>query len=93
MFGDFHSHWWKVEYLTLFVTCGFHTFERSTAMTTFCHPVDYDVIWTGHSLEGVPFVPDLTTTLSTTRLAETARAGLLETIAGWRLAAVSAVLG
>jgi rhamnogalacturonyl hydrolase YesR len=50
-----------------------------------------DVVWLRHGLQGMALVAWLPTALFATALAEIVRAGLLQAVAAWGLAAVAAV--
>lgn len=55
--------------------------------------MNFDMIRFGSHLQRMPFVAGLTTAFLAARFSQTTIAGLLETITGWRLATVAAVLG
>jgi hypothetical protein len=92
MLGHLDGHPRQVEDLSRLVAVGGHFSQRSPAMDTLPYSMNFDVMGMLHCLQRVPFVSRLTACLLATPFALAFRLWLLESIAGWWLAAVAAVL-
>ena len=92
MLGHLDTHHGQVEHLPRLVAIGRHFSQRSLTMDTLPHTMHLDVIWMLYCLQRVPFVPRLSTRLLAAGLTLALRSWLLEPVAGWWLATVTAVL-
>ena len=93
VFGHFDPHGWHIKHLPFFVVVREHLLQRGLAVLAAGDGMDLNVVRMFHRFQGMPRVAWLPAGGFAARHAQTLGAGLGESIAGRRFAAIAAVLG